>query len=77
MLDLTEIATKRTFRRRKFVVVRPPAEVRGCLIHNLLARLTRNAAKNQAWQGGETPTNLEPCANQTSERRTGKPESNF
>ncbi len=77
MLDLTEIATKRTFRRRKFVVVRPPAEVRGGPIHRLLAHLSRNAAKNQAWQGGETPADLEPCANQTSERRTGKPGSNF
>ena len=77
MLDLTEIATKRTFRRRKFVVVRPPAEVRGGPIHRLLARLTRNAAKNQAWQGGETPANLEPCTNQATERRTGKPGSTF
>jgi len=72
MLDLTEIATKRTFRRRKFVVVRPPAEVRGCLIHNLLARLTRNAAKNQAWQGGETPTNFDPKPKTTTERNTTK-----
>lgn len=59
MLDLTEIATKRTSRRRKFVVVRPPAEVRGGPIHHLLARLTRNAAKVQAWQGGETPADLD------------------
>lgn len=77
MLDLTEIATKRTFRRRKFVVVRPPAEVRGCWILNLLAHLTRNAAKDQAWQGGETPANFEPCTNQATERRTGKPGSTF
>lgn len=72
MLDLTEIATKRTFRRRKFVVVRPPAEVRGGPIHRLLARLTRNAAKNQAWQGGETPADLEPKQKTTTERNTTK-----
>jgi hypothetical protein len=72
MLDLTEIATKRTFRRWKFVVVRPPAEVRGGPIHRLLARLTRNAAKNQAWQGGETPANFDPKPKTTTERNTTK-----
>lgn len=39
MIDLTEIITKRTFRRRGFVVVQPPAEARSCLIRNLMPRL--------------------------------------
>ena len=59
MLDLSRMAFTRT----------SPEVVRGCsysgrgrvgcLIHRLLRR-TRNAAKHQAWQGGEMPVCFEP-----------------
>ena len=73
MLDLTEIATKRTFRRRGFVVVPTLAvEVRSGLVHRLFPRLSRNAAKVKAWQGGETSTNSEHQPKTTTERNTTK-----